>query len=104
MLTRDEAQNLQQTSGKGFGRVSPERNAIVAALKDGNYKTPEEIAGESGLDAKVVKTRCTVMVRDKLTDRRYDDQGQVYFGLTDKGIKRSEKPTEGDEGKKKKKK
>ena len=89
-MTRQEASKLKNTSGKGFGRASPDRNAIVKALADGNYYTPEELAKKTGLDSKVVKTRCTVMVRDKLTDRRYNDAGIVYFGLTaDKGMKRA---------------
>lgn len=102
-LSRDEAQTLQTTSGKGFGRASPERNAIIESLSDGNYKTPEEIANETNIDAKVVKTRCTVMVRDKITDRRYNDVGQIYFGLTDKGLNRAGNTTEKTKSKKKKK-
>jgi len=98
-LSREEAQNLEQKSGRGFGKASPERNAIIKALADGNYKTPDEIGNESGIEAKVAKTRCTVMVRDKLVDRRYDDAGQVYFGLTDKGLSRA-----GNNNEKKKKK
>jgi len=93
-LSRSEAQNLATTSGKGFGRASPDRNAIIMALADGDYYSPAEIAQKTNLEEKVCATRCTVMVRDKLVDRRVDDNGMHYYGLTDKGLTRAAGKTE----------
>ena len=93
-LTRNAAQTLATTSGKGFGRASPDRNAIIAALADGDYYSPAEIADKTNLDEKVCMVRCTVMVRDKIVDRRVDDAGLHYFGLTEKGLGRAAGKTE----------
>ena len=105
-IPMDEFNNFEEHKGRAFGAVSKERQVIIKWLYENGAGTPEEISnalGMDGLDTKLCKTRLDVMRRDKLVDWR-DKDDEVFYGLTDKGVKRAEGKTPEPTEKPKKKK
>lgn len=87
-INRDEGMNLPAPTRGAFGRTSEDRNKIINALSDGQFYTIAELAETTGLEEKIVKTRCDVMKRDELTVVR-EHEGNRVVALTDKGLERA---------------
>lgn len=70
---------------KRFGKVSPERNKILGVIKKGLYYTTQELSKLTNIDSTVLKTRCSVMFRDKLLVRASNKKNDVVYTTTMKG-------------------
>lgn len=86
-MARTDVENLEKVV-RAFGKTSEDRTKIIKAMATGDGFTVNEVAEITELEAKMARTRLTVMYRDKLVD--YGDQDdQRYYWLTDKGLKRT---------------
>lgn len=76
---------------KRFGKVSPERNKILKVIDKGLYYTTKELQKLTNINHTTLKTRCTVMYRDKLLVRHSNKQNNVVYSTTTKGHDRVNK-------------
>ena len=67
--------------------TSKDRQKIIESLKTGKWFNITEITKITGLDEKKIKTRLTVMKRDKLVIVG-QHKGIRYYQLTEKGLDR----------------
>jgi len=92
-ISMKEFGNLPEHEGRAFGASSEERKKIVVYLAENGACTPAEVGEGTEIEQSVAKKRLDVMRRDELVTWK-DKDDEVFYGLTEKGMKRLKKSKE----------
>ena len=81
-------------NGRGFGASSEDRKGIINFMDEGEWYDAKEV--KAGSEVEKAPVRLTVMVRDKLVNRKYTADGVPVYQLSEKALKRKTKEADGE--------